>query len=251
MTMSLTGKKRRNRGRAGLPNLRPKAAGGFTIVELMVVMLIMLLLLAVLAPTVQKIHRTVMRVTALTTVRLIEGGCRGYYEDFGEFPHSNNYLGWEGKELLVLFMTGYGPDLNSDGKPTDDANKDGLPDDIYTDDGRAGLGFRTEKAGHKFGPYNGTQDIKKRLSETNSRPVFVDAFDEEIYYYRYDPTFPAEAPFGYYATDNPGGPFDDHDDYNQGHTDFVLATAGPDGVFEAYDDVLDTDDITNFLEEQH
>ncbi len=224
--------------------LRPKAAGGFTIVELMVVMLIMLLLLAVLAPTVQQIHRTIMRMTALTTVRLIEGGCKMYYEDFGEYPVSNdttNYAGWDGKELLVLFMTGYGPDLNSDGTPGTDYS---------TDDGCNGFSFRTEKAGKEFGPYNGTEKIETTLSD-NGRPVFVDAFDEEIYYYRYDSTLPGGAPFGYYATDNPDGPFDDHNDYNQGHTGFVLATAGPDGVFEAYDDVLDTDDITNFLEEQH
>jgi type II secretory pathway pseudopilin PulG len=214
----------------------------------MVVMLIMLLLLAVLAPTVQKIHRTIMRVKALTTVRLIEGGCRMYYEDFGQYPVSNdatNYVGWDGKELLVLFMTGYKPDLSGDGTPGASS--------MAADDGKNGFGFRTENRGKVYGPYNGTQDIETKLSD-NDRPVFVDAFDEEIYYYRFDSVLDT-----YYTADNPtppglgsGSAYDDYLDNAQTmRRDFILMTAGPDGIFEAYDDVLDTDDITNFIEEQH
>lgn len=250
MTMPLTGKsKRRNRGRAGLGDLRPRAAGGFTIVELMVVMLIMLLLLVVLVPTVQKIQRTIMRVAALTTVRLIQDGCKMYYENFGEYPISKdemNYPGWDGKELLVLFMTGYGPDLN----------RDGTPGTNYSiDDGCEGLGFRTEKRGKKFGPYNGTQDIETKLSDDNSRPVFVDAFDEEIHYYRFDSVLDL-----YNTADNPTPPGLEgsaHADYlgyaKSMQRDFILMTAGPDGIFENYGDAAykDTDDITSFLEEQH
>jgi len=197
----------------------------------MVVLLIMLLLLAVLTPTVQKIHRTIMRTAALGTIHLIEGACKRYYEDFDEYPPSSHsdYSGWDGKELLVLFLTGYGPDTGTKGEP-------GATLDV--NDGKAGFGFRLEKAGPVFGPYNGAQDIKT----TGSRPVFVDAFDEQVYYYRYA---------GAYGNHNPGGPIEQFGAaYAQGHTGFILATAGPDGIFQDFDSHPDTDDITNFLEEQ-
>ena len=233
MTMPRTGKKR-TRGRPGL-----RAANGFTIVELMVVLLIMLLLLAVLAPTVQKIHRTIMRTAALGTIHVIEGACRRYYEDFDEYPPSthSDYSGWDGKELLVLFLTGYGPDTGTKGEPGGN---------LATDDGKTGFGFRTEKAGLVFGPYNGTEKVKTKLSGY-SRPVFVDAFDEEIYYYRYDN--------GYATSHNPTPPgLESGSDYADYLTytidmrrDFILMTAGPDGKFST---AGTTDDITNFLEEQ-
>ncbi|MBL7133293.1 MAG: prepilin-type N-terminal cleavage/methylation domain-containing protein [Phycisphaerae bacterium] len=249
MTMPLTGKKR-NRAGPG-----PRAAAGFTIVELMVVLLIMMLLLAVLAPTVQKIHRTIMRVTALTTVRLIEGGCKAYYDDFNnQYPPSTHvdYVGWSGSELLVLFLTGYGPDPGPGEQP------DGTPGaDLSADDGCEGYGRRVEKRGRRFGPYNGTERVKtkrvKREDETYKPPVFVDCFDEEIYYYRYDPLLP-----GYHTTHNPAPPGLDeagaYSDYltqaKDMRTGFILMTAGPDGLFKDYDAHPDTDDITNFLEEQ-
>lgn len=223
MTMPLTGKKRNRCGPV-------RRAGGFTIIELMVVLLIMMLLLGVLAPTVQKIHRTIMRTAALGTIHLIEGGCKQYYEDFEEYPPStdpDDYAGWSGKELLVLFLTGYGPG-----------------------DGCEGFGFRRDKRGKVFGPYNGTENVKTKKTKKTSvdRPVFVDAFDEEIYYYRYDN--------GYSTNDNPpppgleeAGKYDAYLSYAATQRrEFILMTAGPDGKFE---DVDTTDDITNFLEEQH
>ncbi len=228
--------KNQNRGRPG-----PRAIGGFTIIEMMAVLLIMLLLLAVLTPTVQKVYRMVLRSTSLSTVRLIDGACKQYYEQMDEYPPSTHagYSGWDGKELLVLFLTGYGPDENSDSTPGTN---------LSTDDGCTGFGFRLEKRGLVCGPYNGAEKVKTK-SGTNG-PVFIDSFDEEIYYYCYDPLEPGGAPFGHYATDNLDGPVSTYPFYGQGHKGFILATRGPDGVFEPFDDEPDTDDITNFLEEQ-
>lgn len=237
--MPLTGKKRNRCGPV-------RRAAGFTIVELMVVLVIMMLLLAVLAPTVQKIHRTIMRTAALGTIHLIEGGCKQYYEDFEEYPPSapSGYAGWSGRELLVLFLTGYGPDTGTKGEPGGN---------LYTDDGCEGFGFRLEKRGRVFGPYNGTENVKTKKTKKTSvdRPVFVDAFDEEIYYYRYDN--------GYSTNDNPpppgleeAGKYDAYLSYAATQRkEFILMTAGPDGVFRDVDVYSDTDDITNFLEEQH
>lgn len=219
---------------------KSRSRSGFTIVELMVVMLIMLLLLAVLAPTVQKIHRTIMRGAALSTVRLIDGACKMYREDLGEYPPSTHpdYPGWSGGQLLTLLLTGYGPDPDIRGEP-------GLT--MNLDDGREGYGFRMERAGKIFGPYNGTEKVVMKL--VDGRPVFMDAFDEQLYYYRFDATSGT-----YHATDDPApsgleGPA--HADYlasaKATQTNFILMTAGPDGYFSGS---TDTDDITNFLEEQ-
>lgn len=214
---------------------------GFTIVEIIVVLLIVLLLLVVLAPTVQKIHQVGL-CQPLNAVKLLDVACKRYYEDFAEFPPSRHedYPGWHGKELLVLFLVGYGPDAGLDGTPGTD---------FSLDDGREGFGFRVERAGRIFGPYNGAEMVKTKLS-SNGRPVFVDDFDEEIYYYRYDAVLPG------YHLDNPGtddvkGPIEWFGaDYAQNKKDFILATRGPDGKFQDVDDDAATDDITNFLEEQ-
>ena len=241
--MPLTFRNQKNRGRPC-----PRSAGGFTIIELMAVLLIMLLLLAVLAPSVQKIYRTVLRTDALATVRLIEGGCRLYYEEMdGQYPPSTHgdYTGWEGRELLVLFLTGYGPDASLDGTPGTDMS-------LY--DGCEGFGFRQEKRGLRFGPYNGAEKVKTKLS-VNGRPVFIDAFGEEIYYWVYDAGLPG------YRTEHNQSPSPPGLSEGSAYTDylanaatmrddFILVTAGANGICEAYDDVTYTDDITNYLEEQ-
>lgn len=231
---------------------------GFTIIELMVVMLIMMLLLVLLAPSIQKIHRTTMRRTALNTIAMLEGACNMYFADFSEYPLSNddtnengdtNYAGWTGNQLLVLFLVGYMPDISSDGTP----GMIGTDVVLHTDDGEGGLGFRVEKRGKVFGPYNGAENVRT----SGSPPVFVDAFDEQIYYYRFD-----SGSATYYTTDNPTPPGLEgasvYSNYlasvESRQSEYILMTAGPNGVFTPSTDPavwLQTDDITNFLEEQH
>ena len=154
---------------------------GFTLMELMVVMFIIGLLATIAIPTVSEYLRVAKHGASLTVLGQIQGACDMYEADFGEFPPSaldGVYADWQGGELLALFLTGYGPDL-----PLPDG--DGIPgDDMVTDDGHQGFGFRVERRGRIFPPYNGTE--KKDMGRANGRPYFVDAWGNPICYYRFD-----------------------------------------------------------------
>ena len=88
----------------------------------------------------------------------IETGCEEFKHDFGQYPPS-------GPESIAQAMTGYQSEA---------------------DDGKDGLGFKTvtDGIGRVYGPYGPTVDIP--LGGDDNSKYFLDAFDNKIYYYRYN-----------------------------------------------------------------
>jgi prepilin-type N-terminal cleavage/methylation domain-containing protein len=217
--------------------------GGFTLVELLVVISIIILLLGIALPTLQKVRQGVAVAASRTTIRLIETGCKSYFADLGDYPPSETKYKdagtWDGKNYLVQAMLGYFPDTDLDGIPYGDSQElDGV---TVGDDGKEGFGFRIIFRGDVYGPY--LDEKKAKLGRSgNGKLVFLDEFDNEIEYYRFDPedkTY-GGSDINNYAKDNDGEFF---------RRDFILRSKGPTGSdWEAYRDHPDTDDITNFLQ---
>lgn len=213
----------------------------FTLVELLVVMFIVGMLATIAVPTVSEYLRVAKQGASLTVLGQIQGACALYKSDFEELPPSSAlggvYSGWQGCELLALFLTGYGPDKNSDGIPGKDWAKD---------DGHEGFGFRVERRGRVFPPYNGTEKTDMRRG-ASGRPYFVDAWDNPICYYRYDN--------GYDPGDNRGDPGNGPGNVAYARDgggvyyrrDIWLSSRGNNGEWDAPSDGGENDDVTNFF----
>jgi len=213
---------------------------GFTLVELLVVMFIVGLLATMAVPTVSEYLRAAKQGASLAVLGQIQGACMLYKSDFEELPPSalgGVYKDWQGCELLVLFLTGYGPDDGGDGIPGDN---------MATDDGHDGFGFRVERRGRVLPPYNGTE--KKDMGRgASGHPYFVDAWGNPICYYRYDN--------GYDSGDNEGDPGNGPDNVayaqdsgnNYYRKDLWLSSRGNNGQWNAPSDGGENDDVTNFF----
>ena len=213
---------------------------GFTLVELLVVMFIVGLLATMAVPTVSEYLRVAKQGTSLAVLGQIQGACMLYKSDFEELPPSalgGAYSSWQGCELLVLFLTGYGPDKKNDGIPD--------LDDMAKDDGHEGFGFRVERRGRVFPPYNGTEKKDMGRGGGGGHPYFVDAWGNPICYYRYDN--------GYVSGDNaddgpPGGVAYAQDSGNDYYRkDLWLSSRGNNGEWNAPSDGGENDDVTNFF----
>ena len=187
----------------------------FTLVELLVIISIIVLLIGILVPALTSFQRNALRAKSFAIVNIIDGACKYYYDDFGDYPPSHIDNGvyqnwpdsgnWYGGQLIVLFLTGYAPDIETKGDPFGD-NDD---KSILEDDGKDGFGFRLARRGKVYGPYNGTEklDVKKDFVYWDNGPqnysapyaFFADAFDGNILYYRFD-----KSSSSYHASDNIG-----------------------------------------------
>ncbi len=185
----------------------------FTLVELLVIISIIVLLIGILVPALTSFQRSAQRSKSLAIVHLIDGACKYYYDDFGDYPpsHIDNDVyqnwsdsgSWYGGQLIVLFLTGYAPDIETKGDPFGD-NDD---KSILEDDGKDGFGFRVARRGKVYGPYNGVEKLStikdfhywdNGLKDYSvAHPFFADAFDGNILYYRFD-----KSSSSYHATDN-------------------------------------------------
>ncbi len=206
---------------------------------MLVIITILALLIATLTPSILKARIMARIGVSKSRIALIDTGCEMFHEDFGYYPPSYDdtkaYFNQNiahGKELIVLFMTGYANDDGTKGSP-------GNP--MVEDDGKDGFGFRTVKRGKVYGPYNGTENIPTSIDRT-----FIDAFDNEILYYRYD-TDDNE----YKYRHNIGGPNDEFLNGGAGveergcvyyRKNFILLSTGSNGQWG-------TDDIMNFEKE--
>ncbi len=234
---------------------------GFTMIELMVVIAIIGLLMAILLPALGQVQNQMRRTASTVMIRMLDSACREYHNDFGDYPPSarpagaEDYLpNWEGKYLLPLFLTGYAPDLGQTGVPFDAGQ-------MHEDDGKDGFGFRVAPRGRVYGPYQGADDFDmKPRADGDPRLAFVDAFGNQVFYYRFDEgaeTYHAEHndpdPFGPYAPQEPNLPDYARRPEEQGggffRTNFILMTKGPNQRFEALRNNPETDDITNFRSE--
>jgi prepilin-type N-terminal cleavage/methylation domain-containing protein len=249
----------------GRPAAPPRRAG-FTLVELMTAITIIAVLLGIILPSLMQIKTQIKRSASLATVRLIDSACEAYYNDFEDYPPSRRpnfatYLpNWEGKYLLPLLLTGYAPDPGVAGEPFSGGRK------MHEDDGKDEYGYRVVHRGVVYGPYNGTEEVElRRAEEDDPRRAFVDAFGNQVFYYKFRSDAPGSDP-KFHEDDNgpdPNSPYEearqpDMPDYAVTATaeadwfrrDFLLCTMGPDQRFEAFRDDPATDDVTNFLQEQ-
>ena len=189
-----------------------------------------------LLPSLNRFRLVAAKAKTQSAINLIDGACRYYFNDFDDYPPSKdaNYSGWTGSELLVLFLTGYGPDASG---PFPSA-------DLSADDGVEGYGFRLAKRGDVYGPYNGTEKLDVR---SDPRPEFVDtfgAFGNPILYYRWTGSN--------YDSDHNNDDPDDPNNYAQNtdgayyRTDFILISRGNNTDWNAPLEA-DSDDVTNFF----
>jgi len=217
-------------------------------VELLVVVAILALLVGILLPAINAAYLDTQVATSQANINMITAAIDMYRNDFnGDAPPSTPSgdlpTGWEGAELLCLLLTGYGPDDNTLGEPLEGT------DDLSEDDGKAGFGFRTNRRGKVYGPYNGTENLDIGESVGNNEKVFVDAFDNPILYYEYRGGYVASDNAGVYKTVGNGGPGDLGQTYLNNaddiRKDFILVSLGvlaqwPD------DDKLDPEQPSNF-----
>ena len=137
----------------------------------------------------------------------ISGGVWQYHADHGSYPPSSDsgQGEWTGDELLYLHLVGYGPDLNEDSV----AGGGQMPDaqTFASDDGYHGYGFRLVPSGVIYGPYNGTENLRRAVETGESDQwCFADGFGNPIR-------------------------------YQQDGATFTLRSAGPDGQYGNSDDI--------------
>jgi len=213
---------------------RRAAHRGFTLVELMTVIVILTILIAIGAPAIVAARRQFRIDASRSLFGLIEGACRMYQADWKEYPPSASAGGMTGKQRLVEGLTGY-----------------------RDDDGQAGWGARKTDRGPVYGPYNGAEHLET-VSTATGVQTFIDAFGNEIYYWRFE--FDPQTRTGSYnADDNDAGrpanfaalilefPSDPRSLWRR---DFLLMSRGPDGQWDsAYVGNPKHNDITNFFRE--
>ncbi|MEN6665086.1 MAG: type II secretion system protein [Phycisphaerae bacterium] len=226
-------------------------------IEMMAVVAIIVLLFTMLIPAIRAIHTRIMATASKGTIGLLSSACDMFSHDWDDQYPPSQMTGYTttggrnmyGRELLALFLTGYGPDAGTKGLPLDGGAT------YLLDDGLDGWGMRREQAGRKLGPYNGAENVKMHKVTSGTAVgelCFVDSFGNDIYYYRYGGA--------QYNSDNSDGPIEslgqnyvkDPDDSTNPYlsTRFILASPGADATWTAYFGDKATDDITNFIPEQ-
>ena len=154
-------------------------------IELTLVVAVIAMLMLMAAPAVNKAAKIARRDSSHAIVKTLQAACFDFFTDMKEFPRSSdgNYGDWTGSELLRLQLVGYGPDADQDGAPGNNGDNSDLQT-LDTDDGFDGFGFRTWPHEAIHGPYVGTENLK--YHERDGRSFFIDAFGNEIFYYRAD-----------------------------------------------------------------
>lgn len=223
------------RGRA------PRRAGGrraallgFTLIELLTILVILSVLISIATPTIIGARKQFRMTESRARMKMIAGGIGFYYNDFALLPESTKdtvgSVSMLGRHRLVQALTGY---LQK------------------SQDGQEGLGFRLRERGKVYGPYNGTENLEQTDPKvTGQAATFLDAFGNEIFYYRFKPGAPGSETGTFEAADNaPDGPpqlnqylKDPNDNYYR--KDYVLITPGPNTTWEDPND--DADEIANF-----
>lgn len=226
---------------------------GFTLVELMTVTAVIAILVVMVVPSLSRAKVIAKWRMSHTKVMMVDGGCEMYKSDFGAWPMSSrdrakqdlvdkgitpanaetmlSYIptGLTGKELVSLFLTGYGP-----------AGATGAMTNILTADGNEGFGYRVIKRGQQWGPYGGTDGIATKITGSTTQRYFVDAFESPILYYLY---IPSENKYD--AAHNTDGPTQVFlDSCASGYRkSFIVISKGPYGTWPALP--MGNDIITN------
>lgn len=230
-----------------------QAAVAFTLVELLTIIIILSMLITLAAPSMLEARRIFREHQTNATIGMIADAIGMYQLDWKDSPYEqredNQRIplrlkglprsdggvagGLKGRYALVEALTGYLP---------------------ATYDGKDGPGARWHKdrPGKDCGPYVGPDMAKGREDgKANRDPAFLDAFGNEIFYYR--------------CTLDEENPFDAADNFNDGPTalrdyltdpntntlyrqDFILITRGADRQWmKRTPELQETDDVANFV----
>lgn len=205
---------------------------GFTLAEIMVVIGIIALLLLIALPSIATIRTQMMVNQSKSIINLIGDACNQYRNDHNVFPDSTQGIqggqSMQGRHRLVEALVGY---LDENG------------------DGYDGPGWRIA-GGRVWGPYNDADEFN--MVKDGGKPVFIDAFNNYVYYWRFqNGSYSNNDNTGYFSDSTTIDQYTkkpDKDEYYR--DDFILATKGPNGKAERVTSSDSTsDDITNFLEE--
>ncbi len=234
--------------------LRPAgpAGGGFTLIELLVVIAILGMLLGIMIPTLNKVRIGAKVQKTQKIINQLSVACDMYQDDHKIYPVSgpSGGAGYTGSQRITQALTGYF-DHHTGARNWGNRQKG--------DDGEDGYGFTLFTRGRKYGPYNGTHELKvhvareENLGEWKIRYCeFLDGFDRPILYYRFEES-------GYDAGHNTDGPSNLVGEYLRGpggdifRKDFVLLSRGPNGKWNVpYKNnqwQTDCDDPNNFQEQ--
>lgn len=249
----------------------------FTLAELIMVIFIIGVLIALLVPAVLAARTSFLVSKTEALISALDGACGMYYNDYSDYPPSrptgfttspDSLGGWQGYELLPLFLIGYGMDAGRDNVPA-------TPIRLLSDDGQDGYGVRAVARGPVRGPYNGAER-QRMIRDGAGHAMFTDPFGNRVLYYRCDVdkvnltysytaadnTLSVSDPDGMFKYDsNPKtvwpGPQTAFDLYTGNgddpkRKDFLLFTAGPDRIYTPAVNTsgLIGDDVTNLAERQ-
>jgi len=203
------------------PTRGPNRDTAFTLLEMLTVVIIVGLLLSIGTPSVLRMQVIAMRNTSLTTVNVIDGGCKAYANDFDQhFPPSHP----NGANRAYILL----------------AKK-----------------YRPHARGRTYGPYNGCERVKNDgqvFYDAFDYPILYYRWDKD----EHGGVAPDVAK--YHDADNDDDP-DNINKYatTEGtgkilRRDFILCSKGPDGKWphEQGNDLRafsERDDITNLVKE--
>jgi len=226
-----------------------QVTGGFTLVELLTIIIILGMLITLAAPSMLKARLLFRQSTTMAYLGTIGGAIASYQMDWKDCPYERDQPLFlrglprsdgtgagklKGRYALVAALTGY---LSK------------------AQDGAEGPGARWRKGqpGKVFGPYVESDQPRGRLDgDTKATPAFLDAFGNEILYYRFNPS--ASGGGAYNTEDNDSlGPnplsqyLRDPNTQTLYRRDYVLLTPGADRQWmKRTQDLKKTDDMSNF-----
>jgi len=203
---------------------------------LLTVIAILGLLIAMLAPTVVAVQKGFKISQTRSYLEQLRMGIENYENELGSYPPSD----------------GSYPCLGATKKTNPSTGAAGLVQCMLgykEDDGQKGPGFRQVRAGVKCGPY--VEDKLPMTSIAGEDPRFLDAFGNEILYYRAENG-------SFDSGNNPKGPSNimdyitnrgpDNGQRKYYRLDYLLITPGPDREWakNLSANTEKVDDITNF-----
>lgn len=225
---------------------RPRRAGAFTIIELLMVMFVITMLLTIGVPVIINIRKQAKINACQVTVNIIDKAVSMYHDQHNRYP-----------TMKAMPAELYGQSF-----------KNGV--EVIEGDWRPGPGYRLEPRGAIYGPWNGVDQLRRSGDyEGSSRVFFLDAFNQSIWYC----VFNQEAATGakaYIDADfnvrgdaaEPGTTLIDVDDYAKNENgryyrrDYILMSQSADGKWGKLrgppnntQNVKPTDDVTNFFTE--
>ena len=233
-----------------------KPAGAFTLVEMLTIIVILSMLITLATPSFLEARKAFLITESETILGQLEKGIGMYKQTWYKLPPVPDKV-WSSKFNGYEHLKGLPPS----GSDSDDSVSGGLEGRHAlvqaltgylgeSDDGEDGKGSRYEQRGSVHGPF-----VSPEMKTKGDPPSFVDAFDNEILYYRFEPGGGRHGG-GFESSNNSGVGPSSLGDYLQDpngdlyRRDFVLLSPGPDrrwmDLSEANEE-KETDDIANFM----